>query len=375
MRKDLICLVFLNISLLLINGMPLKAQSRVELKDMVAQMVLVGFRGTVLSPDSPIIKDIESQKIGGVILYDYDVPSASRPRNIVSANQLKNLVSDLQSHAEIPLFIAIDQEGGKVNRLKTRYGFPRSVEAAYLGELNNGDSTRYYASLTAETLKKSGINVNFAPVLDINVNPECPVIGKLGRSFSYCPDVVINQAAIFYEEQKAKNILTVNKHFPGHGSSRTDSHKGFTDITATWSSLELDPYTTLINQHQCEAIMTAHVYNANLDSIWPATLSYAVNTELLRGKLGFEGLIFSDDMMMGAIADIYSLKVAIKQSIMAGVDVLVFSNNIKTYDDKIASSAIQCILQLIHEGEIPESRIRESWQRISESKKMFNLHE
>lgn len=371
MKKVLICPVFLVLSLLISRDTI--AQTRPSISEMAGQMVMIGFRGTSVDYSHPIVKDIRTNKIGGVILFDYDVPSSSRPRNIESPEQLQKLIQDLKSFSSIPLFVAIDQEGGKVNRLKTRYGFPRSVMASYLGELNNDDSTRFYARRMAETLKQCGINVNFAPVVDVNVNPECPVIGMIGRSFSYCPDVVINQAAIFYNALKKENILAVNKHFPGHGSSKTDSHKGFTDITNTWIPLELNPYIHLIESRQCNAVMTAHVYNANVDSVWPATLSPAFNTDLLRNKLGFQGLIFSDDMMMGAIADIYPLKTAIKQAIIAGVDVMVFSNNIKKYDDNIASKAIAWILELVEEGQITEGRLKESWLRIMQTKKILNL--
>ena len=172
----LLSLVFVNC-----NG---QSKNDSILKKQIGQMLVVGFRGTELSPGNHIVSDIQKLNIGGVILFDYDGPSKSYNRNIVSERQVKKLNQELQNLTNEKLIISIDQEGGLVNRLKPKYGFPASVSAEKLGKLNNEDSTKHYAGLTARTLKNAGFNVNFAPCVDVNINPNCPIIGGKERSFS-----------------------------------------------------------------------------------------------------------------------------------------------------------------------------------------------
>jgi beta-N-acetylhexosaminidase len=326
---------------------------------------MIGFRGTDLSQNEQIISDISVLGIGGVILFEYDLPSKSRPRNISSLQQLQKLCSDLQQLSDNKLLIAIDQEGGKVNRLKANYGFPVTVSAQYLGKLDNSDSTRFYAESMAKTLSDCGVNLNFAPCIDLNINPNCPVIGKVERSFSDNPDKVVKHAGIFVETHRTQGVLTCLKHFPGHGSSKGDSHDGFTDITNTWKNTELQPYKTLISNEMCDAVMSSHVFNAHLDADYPATLSHKIITGILRDSLGWDGCIFSDDMNMGAITKNFGFKESIALAINAGVDVLVFSNNApEGYDPHLAQKALNAILELVNEGVTSEQRITESYRRI-----------
>jgi beta-N-acetylhexosaminidase len=260
-----------------------------------------------------------------------------------------------------------------VNRLKTRYGFPRSVDAQYLGALNQPDTSFFYAALAAKTLSSMGINVNFAPVVDVNINPQCPVIGKIKRSFSADPERVAQEAAIVYKAQQQHDIISVYKHFPGHGSALGDSHLGFTDVSLTWKESELLPYKALLGLGLCDAVMSAHVFNSRFDTLWPASLSSQTINGLLREQIGWQGVVFSDDMMMGAITDNFGFEVAIKQALLAGVDVLVFSNNIKTYDPAIASKAVACIKKLVNEGQIPWSVVTNSYLRILKLKTQYHL--
>jgi beta-N-acetylhexosaminidase len=189
----------------------------------IGQMLLVGFRGLSVSDTSAIVRDICERHIGAVILFDYDVPSKTALRNIQSPSQVAALCQSLQHfsrmHSSLPLLIAIDQEGGKVSRLKERYGFTPTVSQAYLGTLNQLDSTRFYARKTAEQLAALGINLNFAPCVDVNLNPQNPIIGAKERSFSSDPAIVTQHALAVIEEHRQRNILTAIKHFPGHGSS------------------------------------------------------------------------------------------------------------------------------------------------------------
>jgi beta-N-acetylhexosaminidase len=329
----------------------------------IGQMLMIGFRGMDAKAGSSIAADIRERGIGSVVLFDYDVPSKSPVRNIESPEQLRQLTSELQSLSAIPLFIAIDQEGGRVCRLKSSRGFPPTVSAAYLGKLDNADSTRQAAGSTAALLKSLGVNMNLAPVVDLNVNPSNPVIGKLDRSFSADPAVVARQARLVVNAFHQQGIIAALKHFPGHGSSTTDTHKDFTDVTATWSKIELDPYRTLIRNGYDDPVMTAHVFNARLDSLYPATLSKATIDGILRKQLGFRGVVLSDDMQMKAIADRYGLEEAIRLAIDAGVDVLIFGNNV-SYDPDIASKATSIIHHLVEKGAISPERIDQSYRRI-----------
>ncbi|MGD8748430.1 MAG: glycoside hydrolase family 3 N-terminal domain-containing protein [Balneolaceae bacterium] len=342
--------------------------TEVSLDVEIGQMLKIGFRGLQVADTNHIVRDIKKYHLGGVVLFDYDVPRRSPVRNIASPGQVKKLVSDLKDLSDIPLSVAIDQEGGRVARLTPKHGFPKTVSAQYLGRLDNPDTTRYYVTQMAETLSQLGINVDLAPVVDINVNPDNPVIGSLGRSFSANPEVVTKQASIFIKTMHKYGILTVLKHFPGHGSSTQDSHLGVVDVSDTWSKKELIPYKQLMDSNLVDMVMTAHIFNTHIDSSYPATLSKPTITGILRDSLGFNGVVMSDDMMMGAIRKEYGLKTAIKEALDAGVDILSFANN-SIYDPQIVPQAHDIIKKMVEDGEISRARIDSSYNRIMKLKK------
>ena len=341
----------------------------VSLETKVGQMILVGIndRKVLLSKDT-LRRDIASGKVGGIILFEKNISPSNSQEN------LKALIKELQAVAEIPLFISIDEEGGKVHRLKEKYGFTKMPSASYLGGQASTDSTLFHTKNLAKLLSELGIDVNFAPCVDIALNPENPVIVKTGRSYSSDAQTVSKHAIANIKAHHQSAIKTVLKHFPGHGSSMTDSHYGITDVTKQWNVVELIPYKEIIKSGHCDAIMTAHIVNCRLDtSCLPATLSKVIITDLLRKELNFKGVIFSDDMQMHAISKNYGLEKAIKMSILAGVDVVVFGNNVNA-TDRITPAEIHALLmKLIKSGEISESRIDESYNRIMELKnKKFN---
>jgi beta-N-acetylhexosaminidase len=354
---------FFSPSMLRVNAAD--SASRSTLKQKIARMIMIGFRGTYLKADDAIVRDIREYGIGGVILFDYDVLLKSYGRNIVSPSQLKALTAQLRSYAQgRPLFIAVDQEGGRVCRLKEQDGFSKTVSAKYLGDKNDLKVTRRYSQAIASMLADNGLNVNFAPVVDLNINPGNPVIGKLERSFSADPAIVTKHAREFIQAHESQKVLTSLKHFPGHGSSTTDSHRGFVDVTDTWSEIELKPFKNLINDGNARMVMTAHIFNRNLDPDYPATLSYKTLTGLLRKKLGFGGVIISDDLQMGAITLNYSFETAVEKSIVAGNDILLLPNNNK-YDPDIVPKTIELVSGLVDSGIISTRQIDESFNRIA----------
>lgn len=339
-----------------------------DIKMKIGQMLMVGFRGMSIDDNSTISKDLKSGRVGGVILFDKDAALGIYDRNIKTPEQVQALVVALKSYSTSKLLVAIDQEGGRVNRLKMSYGFPSSVSQQYLGTLDNIDSTVYYAKRTAETLKSLGINLNFAPVVDLNVNPESPAIGKVERSFSADPAIVAKHSQIIIDEHKKLNIGCALKHFPGHGSAGNDSHYGITDVTNTWSIKELEPYKTLWAANSNVGVMTAHIFNSNLDAEYPATLSKKIIDGILRKEIGYNRIVFSDDMNMAAIASYYGFEKALELSINAGVDMVVIANNL-IFDEFIAEKAQSAILRLVIDGKISTARINEAYNRIIEFKK------
>ena len=201
-------------------------------------------------------------------------------------------------------------------------------------------------------------------MVDLDVEPANPVIGGLERSFSADPDVVTRHAAEVVKAHRERGVLTCLKHFPGHGSSRADSHLGFTDVTESWSRKELEPYARLIGARLCDSVMTAHIFNAALDPDLPATLSTKVITGLLREGMAYDGPVISDDMQMKAISANFGLEDAVLKAVDAGVDILVFANN-SVFDPDIAASAIGIIRQAVRAGKIGEERIDRSYSRIT----------
>lgn len=305
---------------------------------------MIGFNGMTLTPDNPVWDDIQKGRIGGVILFSQNADKAHPEyvKNIKDAPQVKKLITDLQALAPTPLFVAIDQEGGKVSRLDEGFDVSR-LSAGYLGEKDDETQTFNEADKTAHTLKQLGFNVNFAPCVDVALNPQSPIIEKQERSFSSDPKTVTRHARQVVLAHQKNGVLPVLKHFPGHGSAKGDTHTGFVDITDDFQADELIPYRLLIRQKLAAAVMTTHVFNKNIDPKFPLSLSHASITRELHKNLGFTGLVFSDDLQMRALADHFTLKDIVINALSAGTDVLVFGNNLQ-YQPDIAKQVQQIIL-------------------------------
>ncbi len=354
------------ILLLLLSILTLNANITQDetLKKLIGRMLVVGFENEKIDENSKIVKDIQKYDLGGVILFDRFYHDRNRTKNISSPRQLQLLTSRLKSFSKKPMLISIDQEGGKVSRLKPIYGFEKIPSAKKISEMPLEEAQSIYEN-QAKMIKNNGINCDFAPVVDLAVNQENRVIVGLERSYGSSPKIVTSYAKIFMNSLKKENIISVLKHFPGHGSSLGDSHKGFVDISKTWSQKELVPYQNLINSNDVDMIMSAHVFNSVLDAKYPATLSYTINTKLLREKMGFKGVLISDDLQMKAISKHYSLKESLTLAINSGVDILLFGNQL-AYND--IDELVEVIFSQVQNGVIPYKRILESNRRIE------NLH-
>ena len=337
------------------------AQTQDSLDIKIGQMILIGFPGTAVDPE--VLEEIRLGKVGSIIIFEKNIP----PTNSFVA--LKKIIWTYQHAAPIPLFIAIDQEGGKVNRLKDKYGFPKSITAAAMGKAKTLDSVQFYSESTATTLAGLGINMNFGPVVDLASNPNNPIIARHGRAFSANEDSVVVFAKEFIKQHRKYGVLTSLKHFPGHGSSKDDTHLGIADVTNTWEERELKPYQSLIDSGYVDAVMTSHIVNRKLDKQGnPGTLSADILDGILRKQLKFNGVIFTDDMQMHAITKHYGLEEAIKLAINGGVDIMTFSNNIQGSDERTVDKVHTIIKALVMNGQIKRERIEESYRRISKLK-------
>lgn len=338
-----------------------------NLEKQLGQLFIIGFRGTELAPGSLLERLFEAHEPAGVILFDRCLHSPEEGGNISDPTQLAALIAALQALSRRRLFICIDQEGGSVQRLKAERGFAPTVSAQAMGQKDSPEFTLSQSEHTAAQLAALGINVNFAPVADLNSNPDNPVIGKIGRSFAAHPEKTILHLQNWIKGHGRKGVISCLKHFPGHGSSAADSHLGFVDISTSWQEIELEPYQTLIDDGYDEMIMTGHLFNRTLDPEYPATLSKRTIDGLLRKKLRFNGIVVSDDMQMNAITGRYGFDESIQTAIAAGVDMIVIGNNLK-YHQCAVEDGVAAVLSGLRKGVISEERVAEALGRIQRTK-------
>lgn len=338
-----------------------------SLERQAARMLLVGVRGLRLEDNEAFRELVCGLKVGGLILFDRE--GTAPGRNIRSQEQLSTLTARLQELArrcgDAPLLIAADVEGGRVSRLNPTSGYIRIRSPAELGR--SGDELESYreALLIGSMLAQSGINWNLAPVVDLDLNPDNEVIGGQGRAFSNEPDTVARHAEAFARGLKMHGILNCLKHFPGHGSSRGDSHREVVDVTRTADlDVELEPYRRLTRLGLADAVMTAHVFMSRVDPDRPATLSYAAVTGLLRRRLGFEGVVLSDDLQMAAITELHPVEEAAVLAAGAGVDVITLSNNLGRYDSAMPRKVHAALTAAVRDGRLPRERVAEASRRV-----------
>ena len=334
-----------------------------DLRRTIAGLLVVGFRGMTVAEAGPIADAIASDGLGGVILFDRDQTTCS-PRNVRSPQQLRALTAGLQGHAgQRRLIVAIDQEGGRVARLTPATGFPKIASEASIGRLDDEGAATTWGRLIATTLASVGVNLNLAPVVDLDVNPRNPAIGALDRSFSADPAIVTKLALAEIRAHHESSMATALKHFPGLGSATANTDFGVADVTKTWSRTELEPFRAIVASGVADAVMAGHLVNRNLDPDHPASLSRAIVTDLLRGELAWDGVVITDDLQAGAITAAFGADEAIALAIEAGNDLLLLANQ-QRYDPEVATKTIDTIEGLVRSGRISAARLEESRARI-----------
>jgi beta-N-acetylhexosaminidase len=320
----------------------------------IANIFILGFYGD----EKAVYNDICKRGLGGVIVFDKSPVKKGAYKNFKSADDLKRLTTALKSCGTRPL-IAIDQEGGLVQRVR----FKRYPSAKDITERGGSFAKSTYQQMAKE-LHQLGINLNFAPVVDLALNPKNRVIVKFKRSYGDL-NSVLRYASIFIDAMHKYNIATTLKHFPGHGSSAGDTHKGFVDVTTQRESIELLPFKKL--GRYSDAIMLAHLFDKKIDPYLPISLSKRA-VRLIRDKLKFKGVIITDDMQMGGVAKLYSLKDRIKYSINAGADIILFANQVHPRKVLNLNRAIKIVRELLNSGEVKESSIKRANRNINSLK-------
>ena len=327
----------------------------------LGQMLIVGFRGTEVDSKHSVIRDLKELNVGGVILYDYDYGLETFNRNIESQDQLLKLSSDLISNASTPPIIVVHQDGSVHSPLDELY--PDALSPFSKSFLQDSASTVSYSRKFAREFMVLGLNTNFNPRLDLKTpTDQAPVPGILSSD----PELVVRQANYILDEYDTEQIFSVPKYFPGYSSNYnpTDSADNVTDV---WTEDFIKPYHVLLAEREIGGIMTAHSFNANIDSVWPGTLSGKTINGLLRDSLGFDGVIISDDLQKPIISSKYDMETAVARAINAGVDILLIGNNFD-YDKDIAGRTINTIQKLLKEGRIQKETIEASLSRIDSLK-------
>ncbi|HEY5593673.1 MAG TPA: beta-N-acetylhexosaminidase [Nitrospiria bacterium] len=326
------------------------------LKEKIGQMFMVGFAGA--GPSKAILKLIKEFHLGGVILF---------ARNLQSPAQTAKLCNALQVQSQkMPLLIAVDQEGGRVTRLPK--GFSVFPGGAHLAACHSPELVYRAAEATAKELRAVGINMNLAPVLDVNTNPANPVIGD--RAFGASPTLVSTLGLTMIAGFQDNNVIACGKHFPGHGDTGADSHKELPRVAQGLRRLrevELRPFLHTI-QNGLASIMTAHVLYPELDPDEPATLSRRIVTGLLREGMGFKGVVVTDDLEMAAISDLHGPGEAAVKAIEAGADLILICHD---QDKQLA--AIEAVARAVKQKRISEARIEQSLLRLLQIKEKFVL--
>ena len=331
--------------------------SDLSLEEKVGQMIFAGIKGTVITNETK--KIISTHQVGGIILFKDNLKNADQSVSLLNSIKEENIKN------KVPLFLGVDEEGGRVARLPDLTKLPTSE---YLGKQNDAALSYNIGKLLGKELSAFGFNLDFAPVLDINSNPDNPIIGD--RSFGTDAEIVSKLGLQLMKGIQSEQVISVVKHFPGHGDTAVDSHKELPIIQkslADLHALELIPFTRAIEQG-AEVIMMGHILLPKIDSTYPASISKVIITDVLREQLDYEGVIITDDMTMKAILNNFEISEAAVSAVKAGNDIVLVA-----HDYANVKKVKEAILQAIEAGEITEQRIDESVKRVLAIKKKYNL--
>ncbi|QUG43320.1 beta-N-acetylhexosaminidase [Psychrobacillus sp. INOP01] len=331
--------------------------SDLSLEEKVGQMIFAGIKGTTITNETK--KIISTHQVGGIILFKDNLKNANQSVSLLNSIKQENIKN------KVPLFLGVDEEGGRISRLPELTKLPTSEN---LGKLNDASLSYNIGKLLGKELSAFGFNLDFAPVLDINSNPDNPIIGD--RSFGTDAEIVSKLGLQLMKGIQSEQVISVVKHFPGHGDTAVDSHKELPIIQKSLADLhvlELIPFTRAVEQG-AEVIMIGHILLPKIDSAYPASISKEIITDVLREQLGFEGIIITDDMTMKAILNTFEISEAAVSAVKAGNDIVLVA-----HDYANVKKAKEAILQAIEAGEITEQRIDESVKRILSIKKKYNL--
>jgi len=327
-----------------------------SLKSLVGQLFQVGFVGYSVPP---AFKDFCLEyEIGGTIYFKRNVQSPGQIAELSNELQFSCRTKDMPAH-----FIAIDHEGGKVNRLVKP--FTKFPGADLLGALNSPKVGFEFGAILGKELKAVGININYAPVVDVNTNPDNPVMKN--RMFSSDPEVCGRLGSAVCRGIQKMLVMAVAKHFPGHGDTTEDSHFALPKVTKTLAQLEemeLIPFKRVIKS-RVEGIMTAHILNPNIDPKYPATMSVKT-LDILRNDMRYNKLIISDDMEMKAIADHFGAEEAAVMAVKAGCDILIYRA-----DAGLPIKSIEAVIRAVEDKTIPMETIERANERILAAKAVY----
>jgi beta-N-acetylhexosaminidase len=340
----------------LVFATPASAQT---IEQMAGQMIVVGFQGDSASDASVerMRAEIAAGEIGGIMYLKTNIASLGKVRAMNEAF--------LAAAPEgLKPFITLDQEGGEVERLTQDVGFDEIPSAARIAAADSPEKAEAIYTELARKIANLGFTVNFGPVVDLAINPNNKLIAKFGRAFGKTADVVVPYAEAFVRAHHAAGLLTALKHFPGHGSSTADSHEGFVDITDTWKETELDPYRAMIQDGLADLVMVGHLIDTDVAADgMPSSLSPEWITGVLRDELGYDGVVISDDLEMGAIRDHFKLEEAVTRAVAAGVDVLLFTNT-ANYHASLGDEVRNILVTAANADPAFKARIEESYARI-----------
>lgn len=329
-----------------------------SINEKIGQLMIVGFNGT--SVDENLNDLVKNSYIGGVILFKDNVESLDGVTELINNIKLLNIEN------KIPLFISVDEEGGVVSR--TPNEFLKLPSSLSIGAYNNENMSYKVGEIIAQELKLMGYNMDYAPVLDVLSNPNNTVIGS--RAFGRDVDTVSNLGVSVMKGISENNVISVVKHFPGHGDTSVDSHYGLPLVEKSLEELkelEFIPFQWAIN-NGADVIMVSHILLQSIDSENPATMSKKIISNILRNEMNFDGVVISDDMTMAAIMDNYDIGEASVKAINAGVDIILVCHG---YDNEM--QVLNSISEAVNSGEITEERLNESVYRILSLKNKYNL--